>query len=170
MAADNHEREKMNEESIENKIINAADDAYRNAIFEALMHYQMVEDLLRDCIIKSYEILNASSHEKVTFTPSKRHIEDILKRKGLGGLVDTFETLTPHKDLCVRIKNETSNRNEIAHRAAADYMKFPISKNGAEECHLKATEFYDFTTIASWLYDELSVIHKELTEVHGEIV
>lgn len=160
----------MNEQELEQNIINSADYAYRNAIFEALMHYQLVEDLLRDCIIKSYEILNSTSHEIVSLTPSKRHIEEINKRKGLGSLLDIFETLTQHKDLCARIRKETTNRNLVAHRAAADFLNFPLSITGAKECQLKATEIDEFATIASWLYDELIKVHKELLEVHGESV
>ncbi len=134
------------------------------------MHYQMVEDLLRNCILLSYEILNASSHEKVTYKPSQKHLDDIRKRKGLGGLVDVFETLTHHKDLCARIKQEAANRNIVAHRAAADYLQFPLSKDGAEECFLRASDIDEFATKASWLYEDLYRVHEEIEKIHGEIV
>lgn len=160
----------MNKDTDNQNIINASDEAYRNAVFEALMYYQEIESLLRDCILKSYEIINATSHEIVNFKPDKRHLDNIKTRMGLGGLVDTFRTITNRTDLCDRIKKETKNRNFVAHVAASKYLKFPISESGARDCQRASDQIFESATLASWIYEELVQIRNEIDEVHGNTV
>ena len=160
----------MNKDTEKQNIINASDDAYRNAVFDALMYYQEIESLLRDCILKSYEIINATSHELVNFKPDKRHIDNIKSRMGLGGLVETFRTITNRTDLCDRIKKETKKRNFVAHAAASKYLKFPISDNGARDCQSASDDIFESATIASWIYEELVEIRNEIEEIHGKVV
>lgn len=160
----------MNKDENNQNIINASDEAYRSAVFEALMYYQEIESILRDCILKSYEIIDATSHELVNFKPDKRHIDNIKRKMGLGGLVEIFRTVTNHTDLCDRIKKETEKRNFIAHTAASKYLKFPISGNGARDCQSASNEIFESAMLASWIYEELVEIRNEIEEVHGKTV
>lgn len=160
----------MNDSPSEQNAITASDRAYRDAVFEALMNYQAIEELLRDCIIKSYEILDATSHETVSLKPSGRHIENVRKKMGLGSLVETFKTLTANRDLCERILTESRTRNLVAHKAASEYLKFPISDNGARDCQEKALNIYEAAQTANWLYFELVELHNQISEVHGQTV
>ena len=160
----------MDKKSETQNIINASDDAYRSSVFEALMYYQAIEEFLRECILMSYEIINAKSHQVVKFKPEKRQIENVKKKMGLGGLALTFKKLTHHTDLCDRIIKESKTRNHVAHAAAVKYLQFPISENGARNCQDASNELVEAFTIASWLYEELLDVRNEIFEIHGQVV
>jgi hypothetical protein len=148
--------------------IEIADQKYVNAVFDALMNFQAIEALIKKCITMSYEIIACSCSSNTTFTPSESSIEAIENRLGLGALVEKFKEVTPHKKLCERIKSVSKIRNNLAHSAAADHMKFSISLSGANKCHLKASEFEQVTEQVNKLYYELMDIYNELEEEHGQ--
>lgn len=149
--------------------IEVVDQIYRDAVFEALMNYQALEDLLKSCIFKSYEILDTTSHKVVTYNPSNEHLKSIQQKSGLGGLAETFKVVTPHKDICERIKAASKTRNVIAHSAAADFLKMRISEEGAKEWHAKAVDFNAAADQANKLYLELIDVFQELIDAHGEL-
>lgn len=70
--------------------IQDSDQNYISAVFEALMNFQIIEDLLKKCILASYEILAKATPPELEFTPSKKDIEKIKNSLGLGGLVYKF--------------------------------------------------------------------------------
>lgn len=153
----------------ENKITKA-DGEYVHAVFDALMNFQAIEELLKECILASYEILSKASPDGVEFHPSKKDVNDIKAKFGLGGLISKFEIVTPHKDLCEKLRAATKIRNELAHTAAANYLKFPVSGSGADQCLSKASEFKDAAGAANSLFYELSDVFEKIMEVHGETV
>ncbi|HBZ29905.1 MAG TPA: hypothetical protein DEO56_04840 [Nitrosomonas nitrosa] len=159
----------MTTEETPKSYIEVVDQAYPNAVFEALMNYQALEVLLKSCIFKCYEILNSTSHKVVTYNPSREHLKSICKKSGLGGLADTFKVVTPHKDICDRIKNVSEVRNLIAHRAAVDYLKMQISNEVAREWHSKAVDFNEAAAQANNLYLELIEIYQEILDAHGKL-
>lgn len=155
----------------EQKIKNEnADNNYVHAVFEALMNFQAIESLLKECILKSYEIIAASCPNDTTFTPSEKNIKDIKNRLGLGGLVERFKEVTPHKELCKRIQAAAGKRNSLAHKAAAEYLKFPISLSGAIECQSEADNIQRAAEEANKLYYELIDIYNQIEEEHGKSV
>jgi hypothetical protein len=159
----------LTSQDLENLIVGFAEDAYKSAIFEALMHYQLIEEALRSCIVKSYEILNVTSHECVTFCPEPNQIKYLQKNKGLGSLINIFRTLTPHKDFCDRLSKEVGKRNKIAHQAAGEFAKFPLRYETSEELEMKASDISEAAMVASWLYEELFEIQQHLLTVHAEV-
>ena len=150
--------------------IEIADNNYVHAVFEALMNFQAIEALLKECILKSYEIIAASCPGDTTFTPSEKNIKDIKNRIGLGGLAEKFKEITLHKELCKRIQSATGKRNSLAHKAAAEYLKFPISLSGAIECQSEADNIQLTTEEANNLYYELIDIYNQIEEEHGKAV
>lgn len=158
---------KTNEQ--ENKI-KAADQSYVNAVFDALMNFQAIEALLKKCILMSYEIIECSCPREVTFKPSANQVKAIENRLGLGGLVEKFKEVTPHKNLCRKIQAATKKRNILAHRAAADYLSFPISSDGADICQSKAEEFQKATKEANKLYYELIDVYNQIEAKHVLLV
>ena len=159
----------LTSQELGNLLVSFAEDTYKAAIFESLMHYQLIEDTLRSCIVTSYEILDITSHQCVTFCPEPNHIKDLRKNKGLGSLVNIFRTLTPHKDFCDRLSAEVEKRNKIAHQAAGEFAKFPLCYETSEELQMKATDISEAAMVASWLYDELLEIQQHLLKVHAEV-
>lgn len=153
----------------ENKITKA-DSEYVQAVFEALMNYQAIEELLKDCILASYEVLSKTSPSGVEFRPSEKELKDIKNRLGLGGLISKFEAVTPYSDLCAKLRQVTKTRNELAHRAAANFLNFPVSSTGAEQCLSKASEYREASESANSLFYELSEVFEKIMEVHGEHV
>jgi hypothetical protein len=156
-------------ETGENKI-SKADGEYEHAVFDALMNFQAIEELLKDCILVSYQILSKTTPEGVEFHPSKKDIKDIKSRLGLGGLISRFEMVTPYKDICVKLRAATKTRNELAHTAAANYLKFPVSSSGADQILAKASDFNDAAVSANSLFYELSEVFEKIMEVHGKTV
>lgn len=150
--------------------IEIAHNNYVHAVFEALMNFQAIESLLKKCILNSYEIIAASCPNNTTYTPSEKSKNDIKKRLGLGGLAEKFKEVTPHIELCERIQTAARERNRLAHEAANDYLKFRISRSGAEECQSKADAFLYVTEEANKLYYELFDIYNKIKEEHGKIV
>ena len=152
------------------EIIQAADREYINSVFDALMNFQIIEELLKDCILASYEILAKTCPAGLDYNPSKNDIKKIENNLGLGGLVGKFEMVTPYKDLCERILHSAQTRNELAHKAAANYLKFPISLGGAERVSLQAEEYRKASKSANSLYFELNRVYEEIMLIHGEKV
>ena len=150
--------------------IEIADNNYVHAVFEALMNFQAIESLIKKCIIMSYEIISVSCSRNTTLTPSKRNIEAIENRLGLGALVEKFKEVTPHKDLCDRIKSASKLRNNLAHSAAVEHLKIPISLSGANICQSKAFEFEQVAEQANKLYYELIDIYNQLEIEHKKII
>lgn len=150
--------------------IEIADQKYVNAVFEALMNFQAIEALIKKCIFMSYDIIAVSCSSNTTLTPSKRSIEAIENKLGLGALVEKFKEVTPHKDLCDRIKEASKIRNKLAHSAAAEYLKIPISLSGASTSKLKTLEFEQSAEQANKLYYELLDIYNQLEVDHGQII
>ena len=150
--------------------IEIADNNYVHAVFDALMNFQAIEALLRECILKSYEIIAASCPANTTFAPSDKNIKYIKNKLGLGGLVEKFKEVTPHKELCERIQAATEKRNVLAHKAAVEYLKFPISLSGAGTCQSKADDFELVTEEAIKLYYELRDIYDEIEKEYGKSV
>lgn len=159
----------MNKETMKRKLLESANDSYAFAVFESLIYYQAIEGILKECIKKSYEILNISSHEKMNFKPSSNHMNR-LEKMGLGALVDTFQALTLHKDLCDRIKTEVKNRNYLAHEAAAEFLEYEYNEEKIENCHDKANYFHELATKVSWLYEEMVSVHEEISEIHKKLL
>ncbi len=148
--------------------IEIADARYVNAVFEALMNFQAIELIIKKCIIMSYEIISITCSSNTTLTPSKRSIEAIQNRLGLGALVEKFKEVTPHKELCDRIKNTTKLRNNLAHSAAVEYLKIPISLSGANTFNSKAIKFEKVAEQANKLYYELVDIYNQLEAEHNK--
>jgi hypothetical protein len=151
------------------EIMDAAENAYKAAIFEALMNYQAIEETLKSCIVTSYEILNKTSHASVTCCPDPKHIKDIQSNKGLGSLINIFKTLTPHKDLCDRLSKQVQNRNKIAHQAAVEYLRFSLSYETTDELRMKTDEIFEAAKMADWLYSEVFQVLQDLLTIHADI-
>lgn len=157
------------------KIINPSliQDAGRNyisAVFEALMNFQAIEDLLRECILSSYEVLAKTTPQELEFSPSKKDIKSIKNNLGLGGLVNKFEELTPNKELCRKIRDSSKIRNKLAHKAAANYLNFLPSDSGAQQANLEAVKYDDASKLANSLYYDLNDVYEKIMLIHGEKV
>ncbi len=143
---------------------------YVNSVFDALMNYQCIEELLKECILRSYEILEKTSTPPINFKVKSETKKSIKNRMGLGGLVGKFRELTTHQKLCDKIKSLVKERNKLAHVAAADYLKHPISQSGNEEILKKAKRFRELTEKVNKLYYELHEVHAEIMQLNGKII
>jgi len=106
----------------------------------------------------------------IRFSPTENEVRDIRNILGLGSLIYKFEAVTPDKELCKKLKAVTKVRNELAHRAASNFLKFPVSYSGAEQCLAKAQEFGEAAAVANSLFYELSEVFENIMGAHGEIV
>lgn len=150
--------------------MNESDCEYRNAVFEALITYQAIECLLRDCILICYDLLDRTSHGAVTYKPSERHLKDVKNRMGLGSLLDIFSCLTNNKKLCKEIKCHLNSRNKLAHGVANNYLKAPPGSKAELALGELAEEIYLDSERVNRLYFELHELRSELKKVHGEVV
>jgi len=157
-------------ENTESNFIQNADRNYISAVFEALMNFQAIEDLLKESILSSYEILAKTTPPELEFRPSTKDIKRIKSNLGLGGLLNKFEELTPNKELCKKIRGASIIRNELAHKAAANYLKFTPSNNGAQQAVLETKKYDDASKLANSLYYELNDVYEKIMLVHGEKV
>jgi Cft2 family RNA processing exonuclease len=157
-------------EKIESNFIQNADRDYISAVFEALMNFQTIEDLLKQCILASYEILAKTTPPELEFRPSKQDIKRIKNNLGLGGLINKFEELTPNKELCEKIRASSKIRNELAHKAAANYLNFLPSNSGAQQAILETKKYDEASKLANYLYYELNDVYEAIMLVHGEKV
>ncbi len=157
-------------EKTESNFIQNADRDYISAVFEALMNFQTIEDLLKECILASYEILAKTTPPELEFSPSNKDIKRIENNLGLGGLLNKFEELTPNKELCKKIRGASTIRNELAHKAAANYLNFLPSNNGAQQAILETQKYEKASKLANSLYYELNDVYEKIMLVHGENV
>jgi hypothetical protein len=149
--------------------IDIVNQSYRDACFDALTNYQALEDLLKSCIFRSHEIIDKTSHKKVTYNPPDCQIKDInFDNKGLWGLADAFEKITPHKELCKQIKKSAKTRNELAHKAAVKFFKINPSEEEILAMQHKAVDYQKAANESNKLYLELVNIYQELLEIYGE--
>lgn len=72
--------------------------------------------------------------------------------------------------MCKKIRNASKIRNELAHKAAANYLKFLPSNNGAQEAILETKKYQTASKLANSLYYELNDVYEEIMLVHGEKV
>lgn len=132
------------------------------------MNFQAIEDLIKKCIFTSYEIIAVSCSKNATLTLSKKSINEIESRLGLGALIEKFKEVTPHKNFCDRIKQASKIRNKLAHSAAAEYLKIPLSLSGADTFNLKSLEIEQAAVQANKLYYELVDIYNKLKVEHNQ--
>jgi hypothetical protein len=118
----------------------------------------------------SYEIIECSCPSSVSFKPSTKQIKDIEKKLGLGALAEKFKEVTSHKSLCEKVKKAARNRNLLAHKAAAEWLSFLPSADGANKCQEKADEFRKAADAANKLYYELMDVYNQIEAEHGQLV
>jgi len=87
---------------------------YKKAVFDALMWGQGVENLVRKII------LMCVAHGALEI--SDAHLENTKNKHGLSQLADTLKPCIDD-DLYSSIKSLANDRNDLAHRAADEYMK-----------------------------------------------
>lgn len=100
---------------------------YREAVFEALMWGQGVENLVLDIILKCV----ANGLLQISDT----HLENTKKKHGLSQLADTLKPCI-EATLYSSIKDLARDRNEISHRAADEYMKSVLCQEQPEDIDL----------------------------------
>jgi len=100
---------------------------YKKVVFEALMWGQGVENLVLDIILKC--VANGA------LNISDAHLENTKNKHGLSQLADTLKPCIDD-DLYISLKSLAKDRNDVAHRAADEYMKSVLCQVGAGEIEL----------------------------------
>lgn len=100
---------------------------YKKAVFDALMWGQGVENLVRDIIMKC--VTNG------VLKISDKRLEQTKNEHGLSQLADTLKPCIDD-DLYSAVKSLAKDRNDIAHRAADEYMKSVLSRIDAGKAEL----------------------------------
>jgi hypothetical protein len=127
-------------------------DAYKEAVFKAIMWSQGVENLVRDCVLKC--VANGR------LTPSDNELEKIKNHYGLGGLAYAFRPCIS-EDLFSRLLGFSKDRNELAHKAADTYMVNALVGTTDEEIEPEFWKLIENTTVAGDLYGELLDLHSK---------
>jgi len=125
-------------------------EPYKEAVFKAIMWSQVVEDLVRDCVLKCV----ANGH----LNPSDSQLEKIKNIYGLGSLAYEFKPCVS-EDLFSRLLGFSKDRNELAHRAAAAYMDNALVGASDEEVKRWLWKLEENTRMAGDLYGELLDLH-----------
>ncbi|UTW12097.1 hypothetical protein [Marinobacterium rhizophilum] len=131
---------------------------YRNAVFDALAHYQFIESLLKDCITLSNKIIHEKTKDILGFTYSEKRLND----KALQALCSTYMHLTKNKSLVGRIKSAAEHRNNIAHEACFENWKDRINNIDAHKLHEKGCSIKKHADEASKMVGELLKEYKAL--------
>lgn len=131
---------------------------YKNAIFDALIQFQFIESLLKDCIILSNKVIHEKTKDILDFTYS----EERLNEKALQALCGAYRRLTKNKSLIDRIKSKSKYRNNIAHEACFENWKDRINNIKAHQLHEKGCSIQKHADEASKLARELLKEHKVL--------
>lgn len=134
---------------------------FKDAYFEAMMSFQNIESLLKDCIKKSYEILNKNGHKSVRFVPNDGEFKR-LSRKGLGGLIAEFRKITVHEELCDSIASLTEERNNLAHVTAGEFIENIFQRKALTQIDKEATDLNKLAQEASNLFLSLANVYEDL--------
>jgi hypothetical protein len=129
-------------------------EPYKEAVFKAIMWSQGVENLVRDCILKCV----ANGRLK----PTDNQLEKIKNTFGLGGLAYEFKPCIP-EDLFSRLVGFSKDRNELAHRAADNYLTNALVGVSDEELERELWKLQENTKVAGDLYGELLDLHSKLS-------
>lgn len=124
---------------------------YKNAVFDALMQYQFIECLLKDCINESNRIIKISTKNFLDF----EYTEKDLETKALQSLVTLFRRVTTDKNLASEIKKEAVNRNQIAHEACFENWQDLMLGISDTELHKKGCKIQDHADKASEIVGKL---------------
>lgn len=125
---------------------------YKKAVFDAIMWGQGVENLVLDIILKC--VANG------VLDISYAHLENTKNKHGLSQLADTLKPCI-EEDLYSSIKNLARDRNDIAHRAADEYMKSVLCQENPEDIELWKLE--EVKRHAGEIYGRLLDIHTKFS-------
>jgi len=126
---------------------------YKASILDAVMWTQVVEMTVRDCL------LIAIANGRIKRDASQTY--EIKKKKSLYGLACDLSGID--KDLAERLKSFASDRNELMHNVAGEYI---IDVLAGEEEHNVRQKMYKCTALkqlAGNFYGELLDMHTTLT-------
>jgi len=123
---------------------------YKRAMFDALIWGQGVENLVLDIILKC--VANG------TLKISDAHLENTKNKHGLSQLADTLRPCIDD-DLYSSIKSLAKDRNDVAHRAADEYMKSALCQVGPGEIELWKLE--EVKKHAGDIYGRLLDVHEK---------
>jgi response regulator of citrate/malate metabolism len=128
---------------------------YKDLVFKAIMWSQGVENLTRDCILKS--VANGQ------LKPSNTELEKIKNRHGLGGLAYAIKPCITN-DLFERLLSFSKDRNELAHKSADLYLKHQFSSMSEEELAKELWKLTEVKVTAGDLFGELLDLHTKFTQ------
>lgn len=117
------------------------------------MWSQAVENLVKDCVLKC--VANGK------LKPNDSTLEKIKSSYGLGGLTREFKSCIS-EDLFKRLIAFSKDRNELAHRAADQYMTNVLVGAEDEDIEREIWKFEENKRVAGDLYGELLRLYKKL--------
>jgi hypothetical protein len=100
---------------------------YRDAVNWSLINYQYIEQVLKECMGRSYYIINLLLKGVIPF---KMSIEDVADAP-LGALIKRFAQVCDDDDLIRALSGIVKARNEVAHRAFLVQVE-EVSPGGAK--------------------------------------
>ena len=127
---------------------------YKNAVFDAIMWSQAVENLVRDCILKCV------ANNKLS--PSDTKLEKIKNTYGLGGLAYEFKPCIT-LELFEKLIGFSKDRNILAHDAANRYMIDAMVGITEEEMQKELWKLNSNKMLAGEIYGELLDLHTRFT-------
>jgi response regulator of citrate/malate metabolism len=128
---------------------------YKDLVFKTIMLSQGVENLTRDCILKS--VANGE------LSPSDKELEKIKNHYGLGGLSYAIKPCITN-DLFERLFSFSKDRNELAHKSADLYLKHQFSSMSDDALSKELWKLSEVKIIAGDLFGELLDLHADFTK------
>jgi response regulator of citrate/malate metabolism len=128
---------------------------YKDLVFKTIMLSQGVENLTKDCILKSV----ATGQLK----PSDKELEKIKNIYGLGGLAYAIKPCVKN-DLFERLLSFSKDRNELAHKSADLYLKHQFSSMSEEALEQELWNLSEVKKTADDLFGELLDLHTDFTQ------
>lgn len=129
-------------------------NSYAEAVFDAIMWGQGVENLVRDCILKC--IANGK------IKPNDKELEKIKNEYGLGKLAKIFKPCISD-DLFNKIFSFSKDRNELAHRAADKYFKTVLTGGEFNNIDIEMWKLKENKIVAGDIFGELLDLHTKFS-------
>jgi hypothetical protein len=128
---------------------------YKDLVFKTIMLSQGVENLTRDCILKS--VANGE------LNPSDKELEKIKGQYGLGGLSYAIKPCIS-ADLFERLLSFSKDRNELAHKSADLYLKHQFFSMTDDALSKELWKLSEVKITAGDLFGELLDLHTKSTK------
>jgi hypothetical protein len=128
-------------------------DDYKEVLFKSMLLVQGVEGLVRDCILKLVA--------KGQIERSDIELEKIKNVYGLGGLAYAIKPAVT-EDMFGKLIALSQDRNDVAHRAANDYLMHILSRSAMQETEMDHWKLKSVTEVAGDIFGELLDLHESL--------